>query len=355
MIVAVGLAPGADAATGLQLQWDAPPSCPDHEAMLGMIDATLGDVEPSSLRSVAVRGQLVADQAQGFRLELVLDQGRSGVRQLQGDSCQELSEAAALVVAMAIDPRLLERLEQPPETSDPTTNTDSGSESDVPVPNPGDSAEEPTDVREDEGADEPTPTAEAPAVEPRAEDPSSDDPAGDPPTADRSLAFVGRFDGGVAGGPLPGAAAMASLGLGIAGPRWRVEFTGSYFAPRTRASPVDPDFGVRAQLWALGLLGCGEPRVGPVSFPLCSGLLAGAVHAVGVGDLQRRRVASRWVAWVVEPGVVWWARPRLGIAVRARGHAAIARPRLRTEPSGTVFESAVVGGSVRAGLEFRLP
>jgi hypothetical protein len=105
----------------------------------------------------------------------------------------------------------------------------------------------------------------------------------------------------------------------------------------------------------VGVHGCGEPRWRTLSFPLCAGILAGAVHARGEGQLDPRSVASRWVAVALEPRLVWWARPRLGVAVSAEGHAVLARPALRSEPSGTAFVSASVGGALRAGLELRMP
>ncbi len=312
-----------------------------------MIDATLGQVDPATQQPVRVRGLMVASGPGTYRLELSLDDGRAGVRQLEGSSCEELSEAAALVIAMAIDPRLLERLEVEP-TPEPTPPANPAA-----LPEPT----EPEVVEPPESTPEPTPT-DATERDPSAS--TVDDPhvASEPPTssaADLGLAFLARFDGGVAGGPLPGAAGIVSLGAGLGGRGWRVELTGSYWAPRTRRSESNPDIGVRAQLWTVGVLGCGEPQVGPLTFPLCAGVLAGATHAIGVGDLVGDRVAARWVAAAIEPGVVWWTRPRLGIALRARGHVALARPQLRTDPSGPLFEGSSVGGSLRVGLELRLP
>ncbi len=166
---------------------------------------------------------------------------------------------------------------------------------------------------------------------------------------------LGRIDAGVGGGPLPGATAALGATVGLGGRGGRAELGASYWTPRTRASIANPAVGVLAQLWTVGVVGCGEPRWRVLSFPLCAGLRAGAVHARGTGALEPRRVASRWVALVVDPGVVWWARPRLGMTLRSEGHVALARPSLRADPSGTVFTGAAVGGALRVGLELRLP
>jgi len=332
LAIVLGLAssPSAETSGGLELRWNAPPTCPDRIALLDMIDRNLGPIDDDADRqTISVQGRLDRGESEGFVVRLEIDEGRGGLRELEGDSCQELSEAAALVIAMAIDPRLLERFEQ---------------EEAVPSSEPSEIEPEP----------EPEPRDPPPSL--RLPDPlarSTAEPRDEPRRA--ALSFVGRFDGGVGGGPLPGVTAVAGLGLGIAGRGWRAELQGSYLAPRTGRSPTNPALGVRAQLWNLGLQGCGEPRVRSVSFPLCAGLLAGAVHAIGVGEQDPLRVATRWVALSVEPGVVWWARPRLGLAIRTRGHIALARPQLRSEPSGTIFQSSAVGGSLRIGLDLRLP
>jgi len=334
--------------TRLQLRWEAPPECPDRAQLLAAIDTTLGDViEGEGRPPLRVRGHVRTDPTAGFVLRLVLDDGHAGTRELRGTSCKELTEAAALVIAMTIDPRLLETLQDPPEVPEPTP------------------AEVPAEVPAEPGSSDAETSAErSPSdavIETRSERPPADAPAEAPPTPDTTrrssepLRFLGRVQAGVGGGPLPGAAAVLGLAAGLGGRGWRAELSASYWTPRTRTSSVNPAVGVRAQLWTVGVLGCGEPRWRTLSFPLCTGLVAGAVHASGEGLPVPRTVASRWVAIALEPGLVWWARPRLGVAVRAEGHAVLARPTLHSEPSGTVFTSAPVGGALRAGLELRMP
>ena len=398
-------APGEAAPAGLELRWEAPAECPDRARLLAAIDATLGEVE-GERRSLRVRGRVRAESSAGFVVRLELDDGRASTRELRGTSCEELTEAAALVIAMAIDPRLLERapLEVPePEDGGGAAGGGGGAEDPSPRGGPsgagGASDASQTDAGEERGASEGSQPdagagsgasegaqpeagarslandragASADVSEPRDSDGSSErrDPskrgASDPtldgslardrrPRAPERLRFLGRAQAGVGGGPLPGAAAVLGLVAGLGGRGWRAELSASYWTPRTRASSINPAVGVRAQLWTLGVHGCGEPRWRTLSFPLCAGVLAGAVHAHGVGELDPRSVASRWVAVALEPGLVWWARPRVGVALRAEGHAALARPELRSDPSGTVFSSAIVCGAIRAGVDLRVP
>jgi hypothetical protein len=360
----------ASAPPGLELRWEAPPECPSRAQLLAAIDAILGEVDEGEHPSLRVRGHVRAG-TNGFQLRLVLDNGHASMRELRDTSCEELTEAAALVIAMTIDPRLLARMPGPPEVPEPTpvepeppdtvlveTPSDGAPADRAPDDTPSDRA--PADHAPADTSPDRSPLDRAPAETP-SEDASSDT-APAPPLARETrrrspapLHFLGRAQAGIGGGPLPGAAAVLGLAAGLGGRGWRAELSASYWTPRTRTSAANPDVGVRAQLWTVGVHGCGEPRWRSLSFPLCTGIVAGAVHARGVGELEPRTVASRWVAVALEPGLVWWARPRLGVAVRAEGHAVLARPALRSEPSGTVFTSAPVGGALRAGVELRLP
>jgi hypothetical protein len=349
MLLALGPSPPPEPG-GASLRWDAPPQCPDRAAVLAMIDATLGDVKREELHAVDVRGQLEPAEPEGFVLRLELDGGKGGARELRGSSCEELSEAAALLIAMAIDPRLLERQQQEATEVVPPVTPEAAQEA-ATEGTPEAVTERPAAPDRNEPSPDPVdePTSPGDAASSRASPRA--------PLAPRErLRFLGRIDAGVGGGPLPGATGVLDLAVGLGGRGWRAELTAEYWTPRTRASASNPAIGVRAQLWALGVMGCGEPRFRSLSFPLCAGVLAGAIHARGMGDeLVSRSVASRWVAVAVQPGLVWWVRPRLGLAVRGQGHVALARPELRSEPSGTAFVGAPVGGSLRAGLELRLP
>jgi hypothetical protein len=332
----------SSAPAGLELHWEAPPECPDRAQLLAAIDATLGEVTEGERPPLRVRGLVRAEPTTGFVLRLELDDGHAGTRELRGASCKELTDAAALVIAMTIDPRLLETLQGPievPEVEPPPERSPSDA-----------AAETPSDRSPSDAAIE-TPLDRSPADTAPAEPPARDTPRRSPDP----LRFLGRAQAGVGGGPLPGAAAVLGLAAGLGGRGWRAELSASYWTPRTRTSAANPAVGVRAQLWTLGVHGCGEPRWRTLSFPLCAGILAGAVHARGEGELVPRTIASRWVGVALEPGIVWWARPRVGLGLRAEGHAALARPALRSEPSGTVFKSASAGVTLRAGLELRLP
>jgi hypothetical protein len=89
---------------GLTLHWHAPDGCPDDTEMLARIRAHL----PSGHRSprgwsVEVR---IANEGARYSMELVLRNGESHARRMiASESCAALADAAALLVALAVDPQ----------------------------------------------------------------------------------------------------------------------------------------------------------------------------------------------------------------------------------------------------------
>jgi hypothetical protein len=106
-LVAVGEAPPSqtDGLT-LQLTWQSPQGCPDLASERAEIRRRVGDLD-RSLRAepIAAEGAIRADGAGGYRLSLRTRVGEiTGERVLAGPDCRELAEAAALVLALLINP-----------------------------------------------------------------------------------------------------------------------------------------------------------------------------------------------------------------------------------------------------------
>lgn len=338
------------AGPGASLQWEAPPQCPSAVELQAMVDTTLGSAPAEDRRPVAVDGRLRGSATEGFQLDLRLSWADgSGERQLRGPSCHELSEAAALVIAMAIDPRLHERLPtaQPLEPT-PAVPDSPPVEPDSDVPAPAD----PVPATPADSPPKPDPPADLPVASPELRPPGTRSPAADAATTDDRPAVVLHASAGVGAGVVPGVSASLALGIGIAGRGWRVEAFGTYSPPRTFRSRQNPQVGVTAQLGTAGVLGCAEPSLARFSFPLCGGLEAGALRGRGVGEVSAIARAP-WLAVVVEAGAIWWLRPRIGLGLRARGAAPILRPALRSDPSGTITRARPVAGALRLGIDAR--
>lgn len=83
------------------IEWEAPESCPDTQALYARLSALL-DHDLSALGSARVRGVVVRAEA-GLRLTLeVVDSGRRSSRVLLADDCTDLFEVAALAIALAV-------------------------------------------------------------------------------------------------------------------------------------------------------------------------------------------------------------------------------------------------------------
>jgi hypothetical protein len=89
----------------LELTWTAPAGCPDQAHVAAAVQAFVGPRRPSQ-RPLTARGTLIAS-AEAPRYRLALAVGRNGVaseRTMTGDDCARLAEAAALILALDIDP-----------------------------------------------------------------------------------------------------------------------------------------------------------------------------------------------------------------------------------------------------------
>lgn len=84
--------PGVAAAQPIALTWEAPLGCPDRAAVLARM--------PAAHRSISVRARSERGANGRWSLHLELE---GGVRDLEADTCAELADAAALMVALALD------------------------------------------------------------------------------------------------------------------------------------------------------------------------------------------------------------------------------------------------------------
>jgi hypothetical protein len=106
---------------GLDLAWMAPPGCPEQPEVLAEIERLLGGdraiTEAAPLRALGV----IELGASGYRLELRFPSASSPdvVRTIESDRCDELDEAAAVVLALSLDPEnpRLAAVSLPPSTT----------------------------------------------------------------------------------------------------------------------------------------------------------------------------------------------------------------------------------------------
>jgi hypothetical protein len=236
------------------------------------VDSLLGSTIESRLaRPFQVKGTIVPSEG---RVELRLetnDNGLPGSRTITGASCDELSSAGALVIALAIDPAAVAAHGGAPSAA---------FGADAPAPRP--------------------PAAAPPAASPSpAPAPAWQPPSGAPrPTESNSkvrgvtgLKMIADF-GSVSSGPAIG----ADIGAGFLIGRFLLRLDAKYFPPRFSAADGAPAKGADISLIASSLSGCFVSRSGRLGFGACAEIEAGAFLAKGTGLVDNSSAANPWVA-----------------------------------------------------------
>ena len=234
-----------------ELTWDAPAGCSSAAAIEARVAALLEGVARGE--GVAVVHATVTQAPDGVTMALTTTYaGRSDARTVTSASCASLEEATALLLAIALEPRLAPEPE--PEGGEPE-----GGEL------------EPDDV-EPEG-----PTLERPPAPSVATAPEPDGPrrrstpllAGGAPGWTAAVAVGGEW------GQIRQPTFGVRVDVGVAQSRWRAEVQGRYFAPRRREAAAAV---VLMQAGTAGLRGCWTPSAGEWHLATCGGAEAGALR-----------------------------------------------------------------------------
>lgn len=339
---------------GLGLRWEAPPGCPTGEEVRARVARLVGEEAVLKTRLVA-RGVVRADAgAWALDLELAGETG-GGRRALRSGRCEGLLGAAALVIAIAVDP-------QAALAGGPAE----GPAGVVPPP-PRAAAEDlptavPVEETGSEGQVEPAPApASGPAPGPvfvdgqedRAKEAGQEAPAAAPARAPGVRVGV-RLAGGVGFARLlPGPSGAASLAISARGRGWRAELGGLYLPPVAGGSAA---IGGVFQAGAVELRGCPALTRGRIELPLCAGLQLGAMQGSGRGTgFESTRVArALWLAGTLGAALAWRPRERVGLWLQVDAVVVLIRPRFETAAGRVVHEASRFGGQALAGIELRV-
>jgi hypothetical protein len=91
----------ADGGAPVELEWDAPPDCSSKNRVLGEVARLIG----TAPRRVHARALVDQQSATAFQVRIELRGEVEGARQLSAHSCDSAARAAALIIALAIDPQ----------------------------------------------------------------------------------------------------------------------------------------------------------------------------------------------------------------------------------------------------------
>ena len=285
-----------------QVQWDAPDGCPTEVDVRGRVDALLASSGSGRREPIALQMTVTATET-GFAL-LVSSRGPdgpAGQRTVDGTRCEDLTNAAVLIAAIAIDPDLT----PPPPVTDPTPEPEP-----EPLPEPEPEPEpEPLPEPEPEPAPEPEPdTARPPAPEPS--------PSRRPPTVQPLLTFDAGLGLGRLAAPRP--MALARLAAGIERHRFRALARLSGFGPSLGDVEGFPGGGTFGAV-TFGLLACGRTE-GRWSFVGCGGTDVGAAFGRGRNTIHRSTSATApWWALEAEAGVEYAWSNKWAVAGRLDG------------------------------------
>lgn len=316
--------PGPANLPALTLRWDAPDPCPDEAQVRQRVAAYLS--EGTALRELSAEAKLREREPGAWSLELRFD---GGAKQLEGGSCGELADAAAVVLSLALAPGD-EEVGEGGEVGEAGEAGETGEASDEPPP-------------VDPPAPDP-PIVEAPSPEPA--------PSAEPLEQQRRVGALLRADLGIGVGVTP-TLTTGALTLGVAWPQARLELTGMLWSP-SDARGLDEGERALVTLGTVGLRGCGElsiPRRA-LSVPLCAGVAAGALRLDERGpDSGPVQIAHLpWSGAFLGPALVWHLGRRVSLWFGAELWLGFGRA--VSPAAATGYRTGLVGVRGAAGVEF---
>ena len=290
------------------------------EALLEASDAT-GDGWQIDAR-VETQGD-----AQAVVLEIEDPSGVVSTRTLSSPECAVAIDAAAFVVASAIDPGL----------ASPTL---------VPEPAVPEPELEPEPVVPSERM---TPEPEPPASVER----SSVGAPPPPPPSWRPDVWVGLGPGMMAGA-LPGLVGRLVLFAAVEGKAWRVRMDVAGTLPADARSDSVPGIGAGIGHWAVGGRGCGVFRRRRLGLSGCAGAEVGQLYAVGFGFAGAHAKVLPWGAALGALGVQWQFHSRLRVWAEAEAGGVLNRAEIVVDNLGPLHQLGPVFGRSTLGLAVRI-
>mgnify|MGYP000444897192 CR=1 FL=1 len=324
MLGALGLVAGLLNPGAVEVSLPPRADCPQAERVAEDIEALVGDGAPAI--SVDI---VLTDTSEGVVANVrYRSGGAQRVRIIPGPTCADVVGAAAVVVAVGVDPIAVQQvvLQRPAR----------------PMPRPPEPMELP-ELPELPAtpADEPAPSSESSSF--AGQEQKQEQTQHRPPFA---LGVFAR--GGVAVGGLPRPGGWLGGGLGVAVNAFGVELSGQHAFARRVRHPAQRASGAHVSLTS-GRAGlCWIPRIGAFSLGGCASADLGTVRAAGFGLAQRDTPAALWAA--VTPGLraFGWPSRRVRLGVVVDVPISMTRPRFSIDdfeaPLAQVDQVAVWAG-----------
>lgn len=333
----------------IELRWDAPTACPAEPELRAAIEALLGAPlsEPRPHRMTVIASVQAREPGWSLRIFTVTADG-TRERALRRDrDCATLARAAAVLIAMAIDPEVLGRLD---------SESLALLEGPRPAPAPPE-ALPPANIAPAPVASTTREVASVPLSPPqpiRVPAPVVNAPPQPPVARPRPYGAV-RLQGGLGWGDLPATGGGLGVASALVWPRVRMEAL-AHLWPVRRVRLGAAEAGGDFLLWTLGARVCPVFHPHPaLEVPVCAGFEAGRVNVRGVELLNAAGVHSPWFGFVLAPALAY--RPTRSLALWLS-------PELVVPVTRTTFSVVDVGPIHRAhpaivrvvfGIELRFP
>lgn len=324
----------------IDLEWVAPAGCPSAAEVLARVE--LGP-QPHPVVATAQVSEGENEWSLVLRVE---GYGGADTRALQGESCEALADAAALLIQVATGPEseaetpskpvsVSQERQDDDDTTDDASTDDGGTEEPRVITHP-------PDRRLGAGTGRPDP-APAPAPDPR-------DTERLPLVVHARAAGLVQF-----GAMLPGiVAGGAGLAAGISIPWFRIEARGTYLAPRQLEDADNPGVGIRVDGWGLGGSACGLWEGERLFVPACLGAQAGRTRARAYGLEQPGVGRGLWAQAIADVGLGIRLHPRVALTAAAEVAVSLRRPRFHVRGFPTLFQTGTAASRAVVGLEVLL-
>lgn len=310
----------------VELTWNAPPDCGSAQEVQSRI-AELLTAPPSGNGEAKVVADVERD-ADGVRMTLAMTfAGATDVREVTSSTCDALTEATALLLAVSLEPGL-EPEPGPvsePEADPVTTEAAPPVEVLLPPPVLPDVAGTAQDLAVNTA---PEPGRTSPGLRPRA------------------LRLYGLAAAGVEWGAVQDVTGALRLGLGIGGRAWAAEVLGTYLLPRRQPEGL-------FQVGLAGVRGCWTPGAEVWRALLCAGGDFGGLRVDSRGVEPRRTQLGPHLGPVASVGVLRH-RGRVGFVLRAEAMVRAVGSQTVDESEEVLTEQRVVSLRLSLGLQFDL-
>jgi len=324
-------------AGGLEFSWVAPPACGSASSLADQVERYLAESGTHALKIDAT----AEPRDVGWHLSLSMARpGQTTVRELDAPSCELLTKAAALVIAVHVDvvgtSQGVRELVQAPEdflAPDETLEPEPTGEGVAPAV---ETAPVPTTVavRSRRDGDERRARRRPPARRPN-----------------RAGLLRLLTHGGI--GERPGFFGGIGLAGGYQLRTFRIEVQVDYSVPR-----VERQGELAGSFQAVGAVarGCWVSSFERWEFPLCGGFRAGGLRGIATrGAADPQGAWSPWLGLTADAATVWSPIPELGFYGGLGVLAAFRRPSFRVGLEGdSLYTSAPVGVQLNLGVELKL-